>query len=108
MVRIATEGDYVPWYSRRACPVFCYPCVPAYMGIWPARFVHFELSIIFIWISRDWDLQAIFRFYSHCTPTLAIVVVTYEARMSGAGPHVKFLDGAASIGNPHFSTTYPY
>ncbi|EPB78406.1 hypothetical protein ANCCEY_02472 [Ancylostoma ceylanicum] len=36
MVRIATEGDYVPWYSRRACPVFCFPCVPAYMGVWPA------------------------------------------------------------------------
>ncbi|KAK6010668.1 hypothetical protein OSTOST_24278, partial [Ostertagia ostertagi] len=37
MVRIATEGEYVPWYSRRACPVFCYPCVPAYMGVWKAR-----------------------------------------------------------------------
>ncbi|VDL78982.1 unnamed protein product [Nippostrongylus brasiliensis] len=37
MVRITTEGDYVPWYSRRACPVFCDPCVPAYMGVWKAR-----------------------------------------------------------------------
>uniref|UniRef100_A0A0K0DI94 Transmembrane protein 218 n=1 Tax=Angiostrongylus cantonensis TaxID=6313 RepID=A0A0K0DI94_ANGCA len=37
MVRIVTDGDYAPWYSRRSCPVFCYPCVPAYMGVWPAR-----------------------------------------------------------------------
>ncbi|KAJ1352972.1 hypothetical protein KIN20_009508 [Parelaphostrongylus tenuis] len=37
MVKIVTDGDYVPWYTRRSCPVFCYPCVPAYMGIWPAR-----------------------------------------------------------------------
>ncbi|CAB01521.1 uncharacterized protein CELE_W06A7.2 [Caenorhabditis elegans] len=37
MVKIVTDGDYVPWYSRRAPPVFCFPCLPAYMGIWPAR-----------------------------------------------------------------------
>ncbi|KAK6754576.1 hypothetical protein RB195_013521 [Necator americanus] len=37
MVRVVTEGEYQPWYTRRACPVFCYPCVPAYMGVWKAR-----------------------------------------------------------------------
>ncbi|CAB3398273.1 unnamed protein product [Caenorhabditis bovis] len=37
MVKLVTEGEYVPWYSRRAPPVFCFPCLPAYMGIWPAR-----------------------------------------------------------------------
>ncbi|ETN82941.1 hypothetical protein NECAME_07655 [Necator americanus] len=36
MVRVVTEGEYQPWYTRRACPVFCYPCVPAYMGVWKA------------------------------------------------------------------------
>ncbi|CAD6186847.1 unnamed protein product [Caenorhabditis auriculariae] len=37
MVRIVSDGEFVPWYSRRAPPVFCFPCVPTYMGIWPAR-----------------------------------------------------------------------
>ncbi|KJH49539.1 hypothetical protein DICVIV_04327 [Dictyocaulus viviparus] len=36
MVRIVTEGSYVPWYARRSFPVFCMPCIPTYMGIWPA------------------------------------------------------------------------
>uniref|UniRef100_A0A914R6X0 Uncharacterized protein n=1 Tax=Parascaris equorum TaxID=6256 RepID=A0A914R6X0_PAREQ len=30
-------SQYEPWYLRKACPVFCDPCVPAYTGIWPAR-----------------------------------------------------------------------
>ncbi|VDN03041.1 unnamed protein product [Thelazia callipaeda] len=30
-------SQYEPWYLRRRCPVFCYPCVPIYVGIWPAR-----------------------------------------------------------------------
>ncbi|PAV58926.1 hypothetical protein WR25_10473 [Diploscapter pachys] len=36
-IRIVSDGEYAPWYSRRACPVFCNPCIPAYMGVWPAR-----------------------------------------------------------------------
>ena len=30
-------AQYVPWYFKRSCPVFCWPCVPVYTGIWPAR-----------------------------------------------------------------------
>ncbi|CAI5450199.1 unnamed protein product [Caenorhabditis angaria] len=37
MVQLVTEGEYVPWYSRRAPPVFCFPCLPIYMGVWPGR-----------------------------------------------------------------------
>uniref|UniRef100_A0A914WU17 Uncharacterized protein n=1 Tax=Plectus sambesii TaxID=2011161 RepID=A0A914WU17_9BILA len=28
---------YEPWYLRRAPPVFCMPCLPAYSGIYKAR-----------------------------------------------------------------------
>ncbi|CAI4222777.1 unnamed protein product [Auanema sp. JU1783] len=37
MVTITTDGEYQPWYARRSFPVFCFPCLPAYMGVWPAR-----------------------------------------------------------------------
>jgi uncharacterized membrane protein YczE len=30
-------AKYVPWYLKRSPPVFCWPCVPVYTGIWPGR-----------------------------------------------------------------------
>ncbi|VDN94193.1 unnamed protein product [Brugia pahangi] len=30
-------SQYEPWYLRRRCPIFFYPCVPVYVGVWPAR-----------------------------------------------------------------------
>uniref|UniRef100_A0AC34FJ03 Uncharacterized protein n=1 Tax=Panagrolaimus sp. ES5 TaxID=591445 RepID=A0AC34FJ03_9BILA len=30
-------SQYVPWYFKRSCPIFCWPCVPVYTGIWPGR-----------------------------------------------------------------------
>ncbi|VDK72380.1 unnamed protein product [Onchocerca ochengi] len=30
-------SQYEPWYLRRKCPIFCYPCIPVYAGVWPAR-----------------------------------------------------------------------
>ncbi|KAI6217320.1 hypothetical protein M3Y99_01775200 [Aphelenchoides fujianensis] len=30
-------AQYVPWYLKRSPPVFCWPCVPCYTGIWPGR-----------------------------------------------------------------------
>ncbi|KAI6190222.1 hypothetical protein M3Y97_00093300 [Aphelenchoides bicaudatus] len=30
-------AQYVPWYLKRSPPVFCWPCVPVYTGIWPGR-----------------------------------------------------------------------
>ncbi|KAI6185274.1 hypothetical protein M3Y98_00005100 [Aphelenchoides besseyi] len=30
-------AQYVPWYFKRSPPVFCWPCVPCYTGIWPGR-----------------------------------------------------------------------
>ena len=30
-------AQYVPWYFKRSCPIFCWPCVPIYTGIWPGR-----------------------------------------------------------------------
>ncbi|TKR87926.1 hypothetical protein L596_012252 [Steinernema carpocapsae] len=29
--------QYVPWYQRRSCPIFCFPCIPVYLGVRPAR-----------------------------------------------------------------------
>ncbi|VDK70729.1 unnamed protein product [Litomosoides sigmodontis] len=30
-------SHYEPWYLRRKCPIFFYPCMPVYVGVWPAR-----------------------------------------------------------------------
>uniref|UniRef100_A0A1I7RRL7 Uncharacterized protein n=1 Tax=Bursaphelenchus xylophilus TaxID=6326 RepID=A0A1I7RRL7_BURXY len=30
-------AQYVPWYLKRSPPVFCWPCLPVYTGIWPGR-----------------------------------------------------------------------
>uniref|UniRef100_A0A7E4USU8 Uncharacterized protein n=1 Tax=Panagrellus redivivus TaxID=6233 RepID=A0A7E4USU8_PANRE len=30
-------AQYVPWYLKRSCPIFCWPCIPVYTGIWPGR-----------------------------------------------------------------------
>ncbi|CAD5224114.1 unnamed protein product [Bursaphelenchus okinawaensis] len=30
-------AQYVPWYLKQSPPVFCWPCVPVYTGIWPGR-----------------------------------------------------------------------
>ncbi|CAJ0582420.1 unnamed protein product, partial [Mesorhabditis spiculigera] len=37
MGRFVTESQWVPWYRRHAPPAFCFPCLPAYMGVWKAR-----------------------------------------------------------------------
>ncbi|GMT11417.1 hypothetical protein PFISCL1PPCAC_2714, partial [Pristionchus fissidentatus] len=36
-MRITSDGEWQPWYSRRVPPVFCLPCLPAYVGLWTAR-----------------------------------------------------------------------
>ncbi|CAG9532835.1 unnamed protein product [Cercopithifilaria johnstoni] len=30
-------SQYEPWYLRRKCPIFFYPCIPVYVGVWPTR-----------------------------------------------------------------------
>uniref|UniRef100_A0AC35TJX1 Palmitoyltransferase n=1 Tax=Rhabditophanes sp. KR3021 TaxID=114890 RepID=A0AC35TJX1_9BILA len=33
----ASNGQYVPWYLARRCPIFCLPLLPLYQAVWPAR-----------------------------------------------------------------------
>uniref|UniRef100_A0A1I8AIW8 Transmembrane protein n=3 Tax=Steinernema glaseri TaxID=37863 RepID=A0A1I8AIW8_9BILA len=40
VIKILLPGmgsQYQPWYKRRSCPIFCAPCVPAYLGVRPAQ-----------------------------------------------------------------------